>query len=331
MNRLVFSTLFDSYYLARGIALYESLRLHCENFVLYVFAFDDKTEKILNELNYENMKVVSLSNFEDDKLLSVKDSRTKGEYCWTSTSSTILYVLNEFGEDHCTYVDADILFFSSPKPLLDEFAESNADVMLTEHRFFKSYRGAEKNGIYCVQFMPFRNNSNGKEILNWWREKCLDWCYARYEDGKFGDQKYLDDWPHRFKGSVHIMQNEGGGVAPWNQQSYNFFRKANEILIHNENIEQKLIFYHYHALQFRSKEIVDLAHYNMNNDVKELVYFNYIKQLIRIDHELTARFGDGNYLGISRKKRGIQSILFKLKRILLRRNNIVKVTNGKIN
>ncbi len=38
---LNFCTLFDSRYMSRGMAMYESLKKHCNNFHLYIFAFDD--------------------------------------------------------------------------------------------------------------------------------------------------------------------------------------------------------------------------------------------------------------------------------------------------
>ena len=44
-----FCTLFDSFYLSRGLALYESIKEHTEDFHLYIFAFDDITYEILNK------------------------------------------------------------------------------------------------------------------------------------------------------------------------------------------------------------------------------------------------------------------------------------------
>ena len=110
-------------------------------------------------------------------------------------------------------------------------------VLITEHRYTKEYDQSRTSGIYCVQFMTFKNDKNGMEALNWWRNACIEWCYSRFENGKFGDQKYLDDWLNRFKG-VHSLKNLGGGVAPWNIQQYDLSKK-----------EFELIFYHFHGFK----------------------------------------------------------------------------------
>jgi hypothetical protein len=76
--------------------------------------------------------------------------------------------------------------------------------------------------------MYFDNTEQGLKVLNWWRDRCLEWCFNRFEDGKFGDQKYLDDWTDRFEG-IHVLKHLGGGLAPWNVQQYSFFENKESL------------------------------------------------------------------------------------------------------
>ena len=79
-----------------------------------------------------------------------------------------------------------------------------------------------------MQFITFLNEENSLKVLDKWRKQCIDWCYARYEDGKFGDQKYLDEWPSIYQ-NIHILQHQGGGIAPWNLRQYRFYKEGNSI------------------------------------------------------------------------------------------------------
>ncbi len=73
-------------------------------------------------------------------------------------------------------------------------------MLITPHRYAARWKRYEAlSGIYNVQFVTFRDDAQGSETLRWWRDRCLEWCYFRAEDGKLGDQKYLDDWPERFR------------------------------------------------------------------------------------------------------------------------------------
>lgn len=280
-----FCTLFDSNYLSRGIALYKSLEKHCENFHLFIFAFDGRTYSILQKLNLQKATIIPLSDFEDEQLLKVKPTRSIAEYCWTSTSSTILYVLENFKVDNCTYVDADVYFYASPKPIFDELG--NDSILITEHRYSPKYNKELKAGKYCVQFVTFKKDENGLKALRWWRERCLEWCYARYEDGKFGDQLYLDDWTERFQG-VHVMQHLGGGLAAWNIQQYNFIRDNEKIFGEEISTGKKfeVIFYHFHYLKFFSNGKVELGRRTLSNQVLNIFYKDYIQLLDNISSEI---------------------------------------------
>lgn len=276
--KLNFCTLFDSNYMTRGLAMHQSLSQHCRSFHLYIIAFDKISVKVLSELNLEHVTIISLHDFEDEALLEIKPTRTSAEYCWTCTPSTVLYCIEKYKLDHCTYIDADLMFYSNPKVLIDEMGDNS--VLITEHRYTKQYDQSSGSGKYCVQFVCFKNDENGLTALKWWRNACIKWCYARFEDGKFGDQKYLDDWVTRFKG-VHELQHIGGGVAPWNVQQYQF-----KVIDHKICLKEKtgnyvpLIFFHFHGVKFYLEDIVQLApFYYLQEYVIKHLYFSYINLL----------------------------------------------------
>lgn len=317
-----FCTLFDSNYLARGLVTYHSLVSVTEGSArLYVFAFDDLCLTTLKDMNLPNLTVISLAEFEDEDLLRIKPTRSRGEYCWTCTSSTIHYCIKTYDLPHCIYIDADMVFYQNPQILLDEMPPS-ANVLITEHRYTPQYDKSKLSGKYCVQFMYFDNSENGQMVLNWWRERCLEWCYNRHEDGKFGDQKYLDDWLTRFKG-VHSLQHLGGGLAPWNVQQFDFQLIKNKIfgtsiiqnskretqnakntegvsVAKNPKSEFEAIFFHFHGVKLfeGDKAIFAPKMYLLNASVRAFFYAPYLQKLKAAQTQLTnldARFA---HLGI---------------------------------
>jgi hypothetical protein len=269
--------------------MHQSLLEHCKNFHLYVFAFDDESYRILNGADLQHATIIPLADFENEDLLRVKKDRTKGEYCWTCTPSTILYCINTYNLPHCTYLDADLFFFDDPRQLTDEMNDSS--VLITEHRYTEKYDQSAVSGIYCVQFVTFKNTADGMEVLNWWKDRCIEWCYGRVEDGKFGDQKYLDDWTSRFNG-VHVLDHEGGGLAPWNIQQYTI--EGNRWAVTNKKTGKKfpVVFYHFHHLTFTQANKVDLGSlYDLKAPGVVAMYTLYLKKIIDMNRKLVGQFG----------------------------------------
>lgn len=281
-----FCTLFNSFYLSRGLAMYRSLLSQTSDFHLYIFAFDDACFEILVKLQLSNATIISLVEFETKELLAVKGSRTVGEYCWTCTAFTISYCINRFSLDHCTYIDADLMFYRNPEILMDEMGDDS--VLITEHRYSPEYDQSKTSGIYCVQFVTFKNTDQGRLVLDWWESACLEWCYNRFEDGKFGDQKYLDDWTSRFEG-VHVLGHLGGGVAPWNSKEYSFYNTDDEILIvDSSEVKSPLIFYHFHDFRFCESNCIRLTseQYLIREDAIKTLYIPYVKALENSERDL---------------------------------------------
>ena len=67
---MVFCTLFDSYYLDKGLTLYHSLKKVSDQFKLYIFCFDDSSYEVLKDLKLEHAVIVHHSEIEDAPLPS---------------------------------------------------------------------------------------------------------------------------------------------------------------------------------------------------------------------------------------------------------------------
>jgi hypothetical protein len=280
-----FITLFDKNYFSRGLALYNSLVKHCDNFILYILAMDQETEDLLNKEKLNKISIIQLSQIEAfyAELTELKKIRSRAEYCWTLTPYSIQYAIKKNNLDSCTYLDSDIYFFNDPKILFDE-AGSNS-IIITEHRYTPICDQTGISGKYCVQFVFFKNDNNGMEALEWWRQRCREWCYSKCEDGKFGDQKYLDDWTTRFKG-VYVPAHIGCGLAPWNIQQYNITNENDKLYLQDKITKKKehIIFYHFHGLKKlyadANKIIWFLSpdkRYVIDINARELIYADYIR------------------------------------------------------
>lgn len=277
--RVNFCTLFDSFYLTRGLAMYRSLEKHSADFHLYIFSFDKTSFDVLMKMKLSSATIIALSEFESPELLSVKGDRTQAEYCWTSTPSTISYCIKKFNLDHCIYLDADLYFYRDPIEIIEK-ANGNS-VIITPHNYTKKYDQAQKSGKYCVQFMYFKNDERGLKVLNWWKAACIDWCYARHENGKFGDQKYLDDWTTRFEG-IYSSTEIGIGLAPWNVQQIDIEENGLDLKLKEETANNKypLYFYHFHGVKILENNKVDFSDYILSKDIIDRLYIPYISDVL---------------------------------------------------
>ena len=290
-----FCTLFDLYYLDKGIALYKSLERVSNDFTLYIFCFDERSFEVLNEINFKHAVILHHSIFETSELLEKKRERSKAEYCWTCTSVTIEYVLNHYQVDSCTYLDSDLFFYSDPQILFDEIVKSDADAVIVEHRFKNNKYGKkleERNGKYCVEFNYFRQTPNSRTILTGWKDRCYEWCYDIPEPDRMGDQKYLNQFKNLFSG-VHELQYLGGGVAPWNLDKYTLIKKNGyDITIKDtKRGEFTLVFYHFQNIRYMPGRKVNIKSQTKNKRLKYAIYIPYLKEIESIRSMLIKDYG----------------------------------------
>ena len=285
-DNMVFCTLFDSNYLDKGLALYRSMRKHIGGFRLYIFAFDDKSYEVLSDMRLKNVVLVPLEDIMSEKLQQIRQERTHAEFCFTCTPVVIEYVLSEYQEMVCTYLDADIYFFSSPVNAVQHILDKKCSVGLTKHGFERNYDYARqifRVGKYCIEFNTFVNDHDGRQVLREWKEDCLKWCYYRCEDGKFGDQKYPDKWKQKYS-CVHDFWELGMGVAPWNLHLYTYVDQKNgKVWMKYRDRRFPLIFYHFEGMKYLSGKRIFLnlwrASESGTGKKVKLLYGTYIREI----------------------------------------------------
>lgn len=293
-------TLFDKGFLAKGLVLYHSLVRQGTPFQLFIFAMDDFTADYLQELQAPGLIVIPRSKFEDAALLKVKRERTRAEYYWTCGSSAVRFVLRNYPVPACTYLDADMCFYAPPQTI--EATLGSHSIGITPHRYAAAYDQNRSHGVYCVQYVTFRRDDAGLAAVEWWRDRCLEWCHARAEDGKFGDQKYLDDWPERFPG-VKVLDSTGTGVAPWNCRDFELFRQSGgEWWVRDRESRGtgRLTFFHFHELRFLPQRRVKLVAggYEMPAAFLQGLYRPYLWELLQVAEEVERRYPGSNPLGL---------------------------------
>jgi hypothetical protein len=272
-------TLFDSLFLPQGLALHMSMERHVNNYILWIICVDDQVHEDLSKLNLANVNLLRLSKLETAELLTVKPTRTKAEYCWTLTPFAPRFVFEADSTAHrVTYIDADVWFRKNPAPIFREFDASGKQVLITDHAYASEYDNSALSGQYCVQFVTF-SREGGEVVRKFWQDRCIEWCYARTEEGKFGDQKYLDDWPQRFSEFVHVLINKELMLAPWNATRYPY---GNSVL------------WHFHALRIISNPSEKLSvvngDYFLPKCTLDNIYLPYLEDL-RVIAESLAKNG----------------------------------------
>ncbi len=270
-------TLFDSLFLPQGLALHASMTRHVKDCMLWILCVDDTTHDVLSDLGLSRVRLLRLAELETTDLLRVKPGRSKGEYCWTLTPFAPRFVFEaDASIERVTYIDADIWFRKDPEPIFREFDGSRRQVLITEHAYSPEQDHSATSGQYCVQLMVFTRHG-GEIVRKWWEEKCIEWCFARFEDGRFGDQKYLDDWPLRFPAEVHVLGNKELLLAPWNATRFPF---------------SSAVVWHFHAFRINLRQsniYAEFGPYPLPKLTRLHVYSEYVKDIAHAIELLKSR------------------------------------------
>lgn len=274
-----FCTYFDSNYLTRGLALHYSLIQHCRQpFMLWILALDAETHNVLSKINLANVRIISMRDIESvySELPPLKKERNRIEYVWTCKPALVLYVMDHYAYiDQIMFLDCDTFFFDDPQPIFNEIGAGS--IMIVDHRFPPAMQRRAKRGIYNVGILAFRQDASGMKALRWWYRRCLEWCFARVEDGRYAEQGYLNDWPTRFE-NVVVLQHKGVNVGPWNWMNYQYAKNDQGLKVD----DVPLIHFHFSNMHTFGRWIYDTGlsdWHPMPYQLRHWIYTPYIQTI----------------------------------------------------
>ena len=265
----------DSNYLSRCAALLESSMAAAKTSIL---AIDDGVKRIKNY--YAETDLVTWEEFLSTQ--SEVETRILGrslvEQIFSVGPSYLLAKSTNVAKDSwLVYSDADLYFSQPLETYLETFIHAN--VVIAPHRHYSWNKARlSQYGNYNVGLVAFKNNEEGLRALRFWAESCLDWCFDRPEDGKYADQKYLEQFSSVSSG-VYVDNSHGANLAPWNSFLKRLsVSKSGEVFVRRD----KLIYFHAQGLKHRNGRWI-LGHLNYLSfagpRLKKLVYRPYLEKI----------------------------------------------------
>jgi hypothetical protein len=244
---------------------------------------DEDTNKLLDKAGLPGIVLIPLEILENDELRAVKAKRSLCEYCWTMKPFLLKYLFSKNKEiEIISYMDSDLYFFENPMKLFA--GNRNWIVMVTTHKVNRKVNSG---------FIAFRRSKTADKVLNWWCEKCLEWCFNRNERGRFGDQGYMDSLRKMFSG-IKYLEMPGVNIAPWNCFNYDFSFKDGRLYVGR----CRLIFFHFSGFRLRR---IGSSTIEYGSDIPcEVcnVYCKEIREVMEYIGSIDSKIIENFYLGI---------------------------------
>lgn len=306
----VYCTYFDRGYLPRALTLIESMRMHGDTSLVLILALDQEVASYFERYPVTNTKIIGLDELEKSfpELEIIKQNRSRMEYFFTCTPLLIKYCLRFLRDEKDTviYLDADLYFFQSPQIVLSELGDSSVGII--EHKYNKRLdKKLSKYGTYNVGWLGFKNDLLGQEVLNWYAQSTINWCFDKPEDGKYADQGYLN-WFLDFEG-VKVLKPLGYNLAPWNSKNYSINYTNYKVWVNSD----PLVFFHFHGLKkigkrYFTSQLIYRA--PMGKILRERVYLHYIITLDRNERIVLQRTATSSKS--QRRGNGAWGLIFRI-------------------
>jgi|SRR5580658_1380678 putative methyltransferase (TIGR04325 family) len=279
----------DENYLPRVLLMLRSLRSFDAETPVLVLPLSGLCEIVLRDFAPPGVVILPHRRLEAEfpELSRLKRERTAIEYIFTVKPFLLLYAFAEIAAESLTYVDGDLYFYGDPRGVLASIG--TASIALTPHRFAPDREADIRYGQFNAGWVTIRRNAEGLACLRRWADDCASWCHDRVDNGRFGDQGYLDAWPGRYP-SLAIIDHKGVNLALWNVDNHILDERGGAVTVDGEG----LIAYHFHGIRLQPDRSFAIWYPHRSGGagsvLRRRLYNPYLARLIDLRIDLHARF-----------------------------------------
>lgn len=207
-------------FLPNAYILADSFLNHHPHYLFIIFLIDPLDDHA-NPFKRKNLVIISIENLALDGLPGMLKNLSISEICFSLKPILAEYLIkNKPGLSHLFYFDSDIRIYRSLKEA--EHLLETHDLVLTPH-FTNPVRDDKvpseldilRTGIYNMGFAGFRHSENTLKILQWWKQRVLQYGFENRDLGLSADQTWMNLAPVLFDNTATI-NHPGYNFAYWN-------------------------------------------------------------------------------------------------------------------
>ncbi|MDB4926296.1 hypothetical protein [Mucilaginibacter sp.] len=218
-------------YFSVALTLADSIKKNHPGIDFYILLADETNDKI--DFEGENHLLVFTRDINIPLYNNLAFKYNITEFCTAVKPFFFDYLFKLKNYEKIIYFDPDIYVYSSLNSIYN--ALNNSTALITPHFITPqiNYTGNAPEtailfaGIYNLGFIALKNCDEGLLIIEWWKERLYDLCYADKFEALHVDQKWVDFLPALYKG-VAVSRYLGYNIAYWNIHERQFVKTGNE-------------------------------------------------------------------------------------------------------
>ena len=201
------------------------------------------------------------------------------------------YLFAKYPEvDQIYYFDPDLYFYQSPKLLDAEWGD--AEILLTPNLIFTTPKPSTgelaslRHGMYNLGFLGLKRGGQSFRLIQWWKDRLVEYCRIDKCRGIFVDQKWMDLAPLFFD-KIKSVRHPGWNMAWWNFSERKLLRSPKGYAVNQAEIP--LVFFHFSGFKpdqaYLTERLLTEEFKVAENAALAELYEHYRTQLLSKDYE----------------------------------------------